>query len=308
MAPRGSLPRLHSRSTQHQAVRSSQTYKALRPASDYALFSRHGNVIGLIAKPGQPSPDFAPDFDAEPMVYCADGVIRRYPRPSEHEVSNYEMQVQLGFISDAPAHLVTRHFGGFAAITDHSHAAFMVHGQPVRPYEIGSFEAYPLANGRFLVPQPDFKDCSHACELMLLLDTGLLTTDVGHGYEAPDLGERRTMSGIMDSLQERTGIEPTLVEYDFSYENGYEADRTAAWRDIADMIDDAGPCILSKMGHVVMLDGVREEDGQRYLSIRDPFHGTSLECVESSEFFSTPYGGPPQDVNLKAIFLGTPGG
>lgn len=115
MAPRGGLPRLQSRNTQHQAVRSSQTYKALRPTSDYALFSRHGNVIGLIAKPGQPSPYFAPDFDAEPMVYCADGVIRRYPRPSEHELPNYEMQLQLGFISDAPAHLVTRHFGGFAA-------------------------------------------------------------------------------------------------------------------------------------------------------------------------------------------------
>ncbi|GKT15338.1 hypothetical protein AVHY2522_07790 [Acidovorax sp. SUPP2522] len=288
---------------QHHAVRSSQTHKVLRPASDYALFSRHGNVIGVIAKSGQPSPGIPPEFYAEPILRCADGINRRYPRPSLQEISNYESQLRQGFISDSPSHSVTQHFGGFAATSDHAYAAFMVHGQAVRPFEIGSFEAYPLANGRFLVPQPGFKDCSHACELMLLLDNGLLTPNVGHGYEAPDLGERLTMSNLVESLQQRTGIEPTLMEYDFSYESGYEEDRTAAWHNIANMIDEAGPCILSKIGHVVMLDGVREEYGQRYLSIRDPFHGTSLECVESSEFFSTP-DGPLEDVTLKVIFLG----
>ena len=114
------------------------------------------------------------------------------------------------------------------------------------------------------------------------------------------------MSELMEALQERTGLEPTLVEHEVSYESGYENGRMNAWRELGSTIDAMGPCILSKMGHVVMLDNVREAGGQIYLSIRDPFHGTSLECVESSEFFRTPMG-PVEDATVRAIFLGKPG-
>lgn len=69
MAPRGNSSRLPPKKVQHHAVRSSQTHKVLRPASDYALFSRHGNVIGVIAKSGQPSPGIP--RSSMPNRYCA---------------------------------------------------------------------------------------------------------------------------------------------------------------------------------------------------------------------------------------------
>lgn len=38
---------------------------------------------------------------------------------------------------------------------------------------------------------------------------------------------------------------------------------------------------------MLMLDNVRESKGKFFLSIRDPFHGTSLEIQESAEFFNS---------------------
>ena len=244
---------------------------------------------------------------AEPMVRCADGIVRRYPR-SEDSSRNYRAQVEKGLIYDAPKELISRRIGGIELSPDRTQIAFKVEDYAVSPIRIGQeFKAYPLPNGRLLVPQPGFRACTHACELMMLLDHGDVALEHADSYEARSLG-RREMSDIVSSLRHQTGREPVLAGYTVNYQRsalgGRHETRKQAWRDIARKIQEMGPCILSKNGHVVMLDAVREEAGHFFLTIREPFHGTCIEFKDSAQFFADQHGIPDRaGIHFEAIFL-----
>ncbi|MCC4622401.1 hypothetical protein LL965_20935 [Xanthomonas cassavae CFBP 4642] len=243
------------------------------------------------------------EWMAEPMVRCSDGRIRRYP-PSKGTSSHYVDQVAQGLIYDIPSDRVTHRFGSIEPSADRKHASFVADGYSISPIQIGQFKAYPLPGGRFMVPQLGFKDCTHACELMMLLDHGAVSID--DKYKASRLGFRREMLEIMESLQSRTGRTSQIVTHRINYKSGLlgpHESRKTAWRDLSSKIDEMGPCILSKGGHVVMLDKVREEKGNFYLTIREPFHGTSLEFRDTSEFFRD-HLGKKENVTVEAVFLG----
>lgn len=291
-------------------VLSAETQKVVYPSSEFRSFQTVSNVVGATYdKPdrGLGIPEhikYGPL--AEPMVRCSDGIIRRYPRADDGS-RNYLGQIKAGLIYDIAADRVSHRIGGIELSADQRHAAFLVNGYPVSPIQVGSqFNAYPLPNGRMLVPQPGFRDCTNACELMMLLDHGDVSLDNAHSYNARTLGTRRELTDVMGSLRRRTGRTPVLVEHNVNYRKGLlggqHASRKQAWRDLAKKIEEMGPCILSKGGHVVMLDGVREEHGKFFLTIREPFHGTSLEFRDSAAFFADERH-TPEHAHIDAIFL-----
>ncbi len=56
---------------------------------------------------------------------------------------------------------------------------------------------------------------------------------------------------------------------------------------------------------MVMLDGIREANGQFHLSIRDPFHGTAVEFRDTAKFFADQFGTPDR-AHIEAVFLKRP--
>ncbi|QGA40881.1 hypothetical protein GAS19_25935 [Burkholderia glumae] len=294
-------------------VLTNRTHRPLLPTSDFRGFEGFSNIVGAMYE--KPSAAYGLPRDvkygqlAEPMVRCSDGMVRRYPR-SDDVSHNYISQVESGLIYDVPADRVTNRIGGFSLSGDGSQVAFEVDGYPVSPIKVGSqFQAYPLPNGKVLVPQPGFRDCTNACELMMMFDHGHVGFHNADRYQAENLGSRRELSHIMASLQRKTGCTPVLVEHDISYKKGTfgasHPSRKQAWRDLAKKINEMGPCILSKGGHVVMLDGIREAGGKFHLTIREPFHATCLEFRDTEKFFTDQFR-TPERVHLEAIFLKRP--
>lgn len=289
------------------------THRPLHPASDFRGFEGVSNIVGAMYE--KPSAAYGIPAHvkygplAEPMVRCSDGLVRRFPSAGDSS-SNYMAQVEKGLIYDAPADRVTKRIGGFSVSGNGSHAAFEVDGYAVSPIKVGwQFQAYPLPNGKVLVPQPGFRDCTNACELMMMFDHGHIGFHNADRYEGENMGNRRELSEIMASLQHKTGWTPVMVEHDISYKKGTfgsaHPSRKQAWRDLAKKINEMGPCIFAKGGHVVMLDGIRESQGKFHLTIREPFHGTSLEFRDTAKFFADQFRTPDR-VHLEAIFLKRP--
>lgn len=295
------------------SVLANNTHRQLYSASEFRSFQGISNIVGaMYEKPSAafgipPNVKYGPM--AEPMVRCSDGLVRRYPRADDSS-RNYLSQVEQGLIYDAPADRVTKRIGGFNLSSNGEHAAFEVEDYAVSPIKVGwQFKAYPLPNGKVLVPQPGFRDCTNACELMMMFDHGHVGFHNADRFTAENLGNRRELSDIMASLRHKTGWIPIMVEHDVSYKKSTfgatHPSRKQAWRDLAKKINEMGPCILAKGGHVVMLDEVREENGKFHLTIREPFHGTSLEFRDTAKFFANQLH-LPERVHLEAIFLKRP--
>ncbi len=293
---------------QRSSALTSDTYRPVVSPENFASFSNISNVVGVLdygeaANLMMRSAGSAGrEMLAEPMVRCEDGRVRRFPRSNGGIDQDYRGQVQLGMIYDVDSSRISRRIGGIELLPDNRRAAFLVDGHPVHPIKLGVFTLYQLPGGKFMVPQPGFRDCSTACELMMLLDHQAVSTD-GQSEAtvqslARRLDRRRTGEQIMSSLQSTTRRVPQLVEHPIrAARSGRPNLDKAAWRDLAAKINEMGPCILSNGGHDVMLDEVREEPhGNFFMTIREPFHGTVLE-FPAAEYFG------PRDC-AQAIFLG----
>lgn len=287
-------------------------HRSVYPAAEFSHFRGISTIVGAMYERPPAAYGIPPDIKyapmAEPMVRCSDGAVRRFPR-AEGDNDRYFSQLGKGIIYDVPAKYVTKRMGGINLAADAKHAAFEVNGNAVSPIQVGwQFKAYPLGNGKVLVPQPGFRDCTEACELMMMFDHGHINRETAHGYEAA-LGKTRETANMMASLRRRTGCTPILVEHDLSYKTGLfgavHSSRKQAWRDLASKLNEMGPCILRKSGHMVMLDGIREANGQFHLSIRDPFHGTAVEFRDTAKFFADQFGTPDR-AHIEAVFLKRP--
>lgn len=127
--------------------------------------------------------------------------------------------------------------------------------------------------------------------------------------ELSNQANRRDISDLMRSIQARTGWTPVRMEYEISYRTSFgraHSSRKQAWRDLANKIDEMGPCVFRKGRHVVMLDGIREANGKFHLTIREPFHGTSLEFRDTAQFFACNGDPAPERAHLEAVFLKRP--
>lgn len=285
--------------------RSCATHTDLESPATFGRLGNMKNVVGVIDHSAgeKPDPRLGPHFRlslAEPMVQCADGIVRRFAAGARSE------HIASGEIHDVPSHRVTRHIAGIEVSADFKQAAFMVEGFPVSPAKMGGFTVYPMPGGRFMVPQPGANDCASACELMMLLDNGVASIG-GNSPPLPMTGVRRNDHEIMATLQEKTGRTPVKFKHEINYKTGLfggtHASRKETWRDLSQKIDELGSCILTKNGHDVMLDKVREDNGKFFLTIRDPYHGTCMEFEDSAEFFPS-LSGSKKAVVVEAIFLG----
>jgi hypothetical protein len=194
-------------------VRRSDTHKPVQSTEGFPWFrdEMDNKVVGVLYKsdPHYHVMKHGPrEWIAEPMVRCTDGQVRRFP-PSGDRSSNYASQVRLGLIYDIPADRVIHRIGGIEISPDHSEVAFLSGGNPVRPIKVGQFDAYQLPGGRFMIPQPTFRDCTYACELMMALDQGSVSIDTARGYPMPrqpgaTLGTRSTRWGLAFSASAGT--------------------------------------------------------------------------------------------------------
>lgn len=280
--------------------------KTLVPASTIGgFYATCSNIIGLVDHSKSKLPSQGPaQWFAEPYIRAKDGVVRRFPE-IRGQFGHFAEQIKNGLIYDAPAQLTTKRFAGLEVSGDGKKPVFVANGVSVPAIKFGHFSVYPLPGNRFMVPQPAFKDCSAACELMLLLDHGKVDLEDLNSSKVYASNTARDTRAVMHSIKLATGLEPFQVTHELSYKSSLfskDRSRKVAWRDLAEKIDQYGPCILGKGGHMLMLDNVRESKGKFFLSIRDPFHGTSLEIQESAEFFNSGSKAPDHG-QVEAIFL-----
>lgn len=279
----------------------------LVPASGYHAFAHTPNVVGVVDK------SFLSDGRShippqeklvEPFVACSDGLVRRFP-PSGMASRDYINQVRQGVRYDTTADHITRKLGGFEIHDEGRAVSFFVNQRPVAPARIGSVEAFRLEGGCYMVPQPGFRDNLLSCELMMLLDRRKLDS-ADRALHMPARGFVRQMEDVADSLGRKTGVEPLVVSHVINYKKkgiyGRDRSRSVAWRDLQKKIHQFGPCILNKGGHAVMLDDVREDKGNFFLTIREPFHGSHMELRESADFFRD-QSRIPERASVQAIFL-----
>lgn len=287
-------------------VEKSPEQKTLVPASTIGgFYASCANVVGLVDHSKSKLPSQGPaQWFAEAYIRAKDGMVRRFPE-IRGQFGHFGEQIKDGIIYDAPAHLTTKRFAGLEVSGNGKTPAFVMNGASIPAIKFRNFDVYPMPGNRFMVPQPGFKDCAAACELMLLLEHGkvdLADADSSTVYAA---NAARDTPAVIHSIAAATGVEPFQVTHQLKYKSslfGQDKSRKVAWRDLGEKIQQHGPCILAKGGHMLMLDNVRESKGKFFLSIRDPFHGTSLEIQESAEFFSNGKKAPDHG-QVEAIFL-----
>lgn len=285
----------------------SQGQRDLLPASGLRAFADKPNIVGVVDRrvtAASQSQIPLRDNLVEPFVACSDGLVRRFP-PCEMAGRDYNNQLRQGGSYDTTSAHITRKLGGFEIHDEGRAVSFFVNQRAVEPTRIGSVEAFRLDNGRYLVPQPGFRDSLISCELMMLLDRrGLNPAD--HALRMPARGFVRRMEDVANSLGKKTGADPVIVSHIINCNRkglyGRDRSRAIAWRDLSNKIDQFGPCILNKGSHAVMLDEVREEKGNFFLTIREPFHGSHMELRESTDLFRD-QSRIPERASIQAIFL-----
>lgn len=288
------------------SVQQSPEHKTLVPASAIGgFYASCPNVVGVVDHSKSKLPSQGPaEWFVEPYIRASDGLVRRFPEIRSN-FGHFGDQIKKGIIYDGAAHLVTKRYAGLEVSRDGTAPVFVVNGMPMAATKFRNFDVYPISGNRFMVPQPSFKDCSSACELMLLLDHGKVDLTDMNSSTVYAANAARDTAAIAWSIGKATGSEPLQVTHQLNYKSSFfsqDKSRKLAWRDLGKKIEQHGPCILGKGGHVVMLDNVRESKGKFFLSIRDPFHATSIEIQESAEFFSNGTT-TPDHAQIDAIFL-----
>lgn len=249
---------------------------------------------------------------------CADGQVRRFP-PAGHISVTAERLLNEGWVMDAPADSFKRK-GGFDVDVESGRVTYTVEGTPVAStgerqvapsrlhvsvmadpdYQaLWKVQAYPLAPGRWMIPQPDGGTCASACEAALCMSAGMTFRAASRGFRM----ERYVKPGSdLASLKGRTGIDPLEVAAPLHGGQPSPGDLRALQQNLR----DHGPAVLGRNGHSCMLYELSLDPGgvSGKAVIGDPFHGTYGE-VEfgpgKTALWSPP--GPIQEAFIRTVFL-----
>ncbi|MCA8003521.1 hypothetical protein, partial [Burkholderia metallica] len=224
------------------------------------------------------------------FVSGPDGKVRRFPVDGGTNYSVYggrddripesigrTFSMQTHVIYDAHRDEIHQAIAEYWVNPSSATMEFKVNGLSVQ--SISSTHAiYPLPGGKWMVPQPKFRDCTFACEEMLLAE-GKPAHQVSeqtrnfrsHGY-------RRTLDEQCQSLQARSGCTPMVVK-------GDGISSAASLKELQSSIAKYGPGILDMNGHARIIDSIEEGEDGHLLTMRDPFSASFLKIKNHESFW-----------------------
>ncbi|MBN3829958.1 hypothetical protein G3O00_41315 [Burkholderia sp. Ac-20384] len=196
------------------------------------------------------------------FVSGPDGKVRRFPvdHGTGHETIRREdgffecigrqLKSQAGIIYDAHRDSISQVFAEYKVNPKAATAKFKVNGQTVQSIS-DTHAIYPLPGGKWMVPQAELRDCSYACEEMLLGEGKPANQMIEQMRNYKEVGRRREVSDLYQSLQVRSGRAPHVV-------SGGRGSNTVFFNELKYSIAKYGPCILNLNGHTRILDTIEE--------------------------------------------------
>jgi hypothetical protein len=224
------------------------------------------------------------------FVESPDGKMRRFPiDKGTHsfitgpETMGRSLQRQLDWIYDSHRDHVRETIGEYHLDPATQTVTYDVRGQGVR--SIRNDQAiYPLENGKWMIPQHEFRACTYAVEDMLLAEgksADQVRKQTKHSFQAGET-QRRPVEDMASSLHARSGKRAIVVK-------GIDPHAPDSLDRLKNDLEKHGPCALSVGGHVRVLDRIeRTPDGEHVLDVRDPFTGSALRINMHDEFARRP--------------------
>ncbi len=213
---------------------------------------------------------------------------------------------QLDLMYDAHSDSILERKAGYVMDAQCATVWFEVDGKPV-----SSICEYPLAyalpDGSWMIPQPELRACTYACEEMLLAE-GKSKAEVLEQFSDPcsklrpgrgSAFSRREPDDVCDSLEQRSGCKPVVIEGDGLTSQDVIQNLKAG-------LAAHGPCIFEVNDHARILDAIEETADGLLLTVRDPFSATVLKIKPHETFWTRRMEGDPTATKSRkwdAIFL-----
>lgn len=207
---------------------------------------------------------------------------------------------QLDMIYDAHRDAIAESIAEYSFDIKTGNLCFKKNGE-ITPSLLTSYDVFDLGNGKWMVPQREFRDCTHACEEMLLLEGKSASEAEVQLTNFEWEGNRRDNPEIIKSIERRTGRKAHIVESRNSPGLSLNTEESVAV--LKEGIAHFGPCILSSGGHARILDAVETTPDGHVFTMRDPFHGSVLKVRNHMQFWDR---GRPGSVHGKLDQNGTP--
>jgi hypothetical protein len=233
-----------------------------------------------------------------------DGKVRRFP-PDNGTQSRTSGGIpglgrtlarQTHFIYDARVEHIRHTVAEYVVNPANATMTFMVEGRPSRSV-LPDRAMYALPGKKWMVPQSEFRDCTFACEAMLLAEGQPADKARKIVSDTPSPDQPRDTEELCASLRERSGAQTKVIE------QGRMSDK-AFIKQLETSIKRYGPCIFSpQRDHAYVCDEVEGDPDAPVFTVRDPFSANCLKIDAHAFLRTTPFGGMAEKGNGEAIFL-----
>lgn len=222
-----------------------------------------------------------------------DGKARRFPpdtgtagRLNRRGIweSGRRLEQQIRYIYDAPVAKIHQTIGEYVLDPEQATASFVVNGEPVQS-ALSEVALFPLPENKWMIPQPNLRSCTYACEAMLLAEGKNREEAMLIRRETKMPDGRREFKEIARSLTQKTGREaaPLLRRANQSDEDFILA--------LEATLHAHGPCIFDAQGgHVRILDKIERNENGTFFTMRDPFCGSYLQIDAIAHLHTHPDG------------------
>jgi hypothetical protein len=245
------------------------------------------------------------------LVEGPDGKVRRFPRDAgkmyiertKHsmECLGVSLAEQTNIIYDAPWESIKASHAEYVIDPQAATMKFVVAGETAKSM-LPNYAVYSLGDGKWMIPQPEFRDCTFACEYMLLAE-GKAEDAVLQQLEGFEVvGARRSDDEIIKSLKFHTPREVIYIQ-----DHPRKLSPAEFTDQLAANLERHGPCMLGMFGHVRILDSIERTEEGEFFKIRDPFSASYLTIKADEHFWTNPMQDLDEDTprpnDFTAIFL-----
>jgi hypothetical protein len=228
------------------------------------------------------------------LVECTDGKTRRFPNDAGTmsfmqfspihgpEMMGSGLSRQLGYIYDSHNDHVRETVGEYRLNPDDQTISYYVRGNGVQSIRDNA-AVYPLGDGKWMIPQHEFRACTEAAEEMLLAEgksTDQVIDQTKNAFQGGE-SQRRETEDVVRSLEARSGRSTTVLK-------GIDPMGPGSLDRLQRAIENDGPCILLDAGHARILDRIEATQHGYVLDVRDPFAGSVLRVSMHDEFARMP--------------------